>query len=101
MKVATPEELARLIPIVEAKLAAIPKIEAGKLPSFDAHRKAVDKALAELRTEVGARVNDKWDGCSLRIGGIAVTCTAGGAGAMRNWIGRAERAIAASAGRAA
>ena len=100
-KVAAPEELRRMIRIVEAKLAQVPAIEGGGLPRFDAHRKAVDKALGELRTEVGARVNNEWDGCSLRIGGIAVTCTAGGAGAMRNWIGRAERAIAASAGRAA
>lgn len=100
-KVATPEELARLIPIIEAKLAAIPRIEADSLPSLDAHRKGVVKALAELQKEVGARVNNKWDGCVLRIGGIVVTCTGGGAGAMRNWIGRAERAIAASAGRVA
>lgn len=101
IRVAPPEELARLIPIGEAKLAAIPSIEVGKPESLDAYRKAVDKALAELRTEAGARVNNKWDGCCLRIGGIVVTCTAGGAGAMRNWIGRAERAIATSAGRAA
>ncbi|WP_371346988.1 hypothetical protein [Ancylobacter sp. IITR112] len=101
IRIAPPEELARLIPIVEAKLAALPKIEAGRLSTFDARRKAADKALAELRAEVGARVNNKWDGCCLRIGGIDVTCTAGGAGAMRNWIGRAERAITASAGRAA
>lgn len=100
-KVASPKELARLVLMVEAKLAAIPSIKVGNPESWDAYRKALDKALAELRKEVGARVNNKWDGCSLRIGGIAVTCTSGGVGAMRMWIGRAERAIATSAGRAA
>lgn len=101
-KIAEPEELRRLIPIVEAKLATLPAIVTGRLASYEARRAAVDRALAELRSEVGARVkNVRWGVCSLRIAGIAVTCTAGGAGAMRNWLTRAERQLVTSAGRAA
>jgi len=100
-RIAEPQELRRLIAIVQAKIDGLPAIEPEKLTSYDAHRAAVDRALAKLRGEVGARVNTKWDGCSLRIAGIAVTCTAGGAGAMRNWITRAERQLIISTGRAA
>lgn len=48
------------------------------------------EALAE---QLGGRINDRWDGCRVRLCGIAATSTTGIEGALRNWIAAAHRRI--------
>ena len=43
-------------------------------------------ALAErLKTNVAARINNRWDGCKIRIAGVSSSSTGGFPGALANW----------------
>lgn len=50
---------------------------------------------ARLEGELGARVNDRWDGCRVRIAGLSASSTSGLEQALNNWIVAAGRRLGA------
>lgn len=76
--------------------------EIGPSPAF-----AGDSAFSQRRGEVmtrcaealtaslGAKINDRWDGCRVRIAGVTATCTAGMTGALHNWLAATRRKVQA------
>lgn len=74
-------------------LALLSRAEAGldALPQFDWERRSYyDAAVSRLARELeaaGARIDDRpaWECASMAFGGAKSTCTAGTAGAIRNW----------------
>lgn len=90
MKIAPPEELRRLIALVESRLDKLPK-----KPGSRGYKTELARALIALRRKVGARINTKWGGCSLRIGGLSVVVTADPARALRSWVAAARRHLLA------
>lgn len=54
------------------------------------HRHEMDVLARRLKTEVGASINDRWDGANVRISGIRSTSTSGLAGALKNWLRAAD-----------
>lgn len=90
------------LPIVEKALADA-EAEIGPAPGFAdqayfARRKAVmDRYATRLRKHLGASINDRWDGCRVRIAGVSSTCTAGMTGALQNWTAAARRKLQAAA----
>ena len=78
-------ELRRLIGVVEAKLAALPKIDWSEHGSHERHRAAVAAALDALAREKGARSKADYAGTRISLGGVKASSTIGGAMAMQNW----------------
>ncbi|WP_026783129.1 hypothetical protein [Pleomorphomonas koreensis] len=86
------QELARLIGVVEGKLAALPK-DTGSDALALFHFRA-DEVLKELTKEEGAKTGgSRWDVDRLSLGGITSTCTYGAAGVMNNWLTAARRQL--------
>lgn len=56
-------------------------------------RKIMDRCAAALTAELGARITDKYDGCRVRIAGLASSGTSGLQGALQNWITAARRRL--------
>lgn len=91
-------DLKPLVAEVEAALVAA-RAEIG--PGHDSEswrrRRAVMTACAQSLTEkFGARINDDWNGCRVRIAGISSTSTTGFEGAVCNWLAAARRRIDAA-----
>jgi hypothetical protein len=79
----------------EAKLGASPAYADS---AYFQRRKAVfAECEAHLALSIGARINDRWNGCSVRIAGVSSTCTAGLPGALQNWMTAARRKLEAEA----
>lgn len=80
----------------EAEQASIgPRVD-GDREWWTRHRAAMERCAEDLTASVGARINDRWDGCRVRIAGVSSTCTAGMAGALRNWTVAARRKLEAT-----
>lgn len=80
--------------------ALIDKAERGLklLPPYDHKSDARDRAVADLVRELeaaGARINDRpsWENASMAFGKVKSTCTAGTAGAIRNWCVAAKKRL--------
>lgn len=58
------------------------------------NREAMAALGKRLESSVGAKVNDRWDGCKVRIAGVSASSTSGISGALRNWLRSARRKIA-------
>lgn len=63
------------------------------------HRHEMDKLRVRLQSKLGARIDDRWDGASVRLAGIRSSSTSGLAGALRNWIRAAEKRLEKEAAR--
>lgn len=93
-------DLKTALAFVEGVLAEA-EAELGPAPGFAdsayfSRRKVVMDRCAKVLTErVGARVDDEWNGCRIRIAGVTSTCTAGMRGALHNWMTAARKRIAA------
>lgn len=99
-------DLKEALSVVESALcsaeAGVGPFSHGDRDWWSRHRAAMEQCAAQLTARLGARINDRWNGCSVRIAGLSSTSTSGMAGALRNWMAAAERRIrdAAAAGRA-
>lgn len=87
----TDAELLQLVHLVNAKVAALPVIQAGQWQTHDAHHAAAKLLVAELVKDHGARVTKPLGGFRLAMAGVAATCTAGESGLLTNWINAAYR----------
>lgn len=94
--------LAAIIAAIEDELAATSKrIGSYSDDPSDWHRKHHSEmdALAErLQADHGATINKRFDGCKVRIEGIASSSTSGIAGALSNWLAAARRKMEKSHG---
>lgn len=57
------------------------------------YRAIMADCQTELVDELGTRVNDRWDGCSIALAGVRATSTHGLKCAIGNWIAAAERRL--------
>lgn len=89
--------LKKVLDVVEPRLKAA-EAELGPPGGYDPgywerRRRAMDACAQDLRDQLGARINDKWDGCRVRIAGLHSTSTTGMAGALNNWMTAARRRL--------
>lgn len=61
------------------------------------HRLAMQQLAGELAARFGLKVDDRWDGARVRMGGLAASSTSGVAGALRNWLTAARKRLAKEA----
>lgn len=85
-------EIERLVGLVEGKLKGLPPIE----NNYDQYFRDAEKALTDLAKENDGRRAYNFDYAYLSLGGIKTSCTAGAAGAMRNWLKAARKRLEAT-----
>lgn len=96
VKTVDKQELARLIGVVEGKLADLPVATyADGIVAMAAYRQAAELALSHLARTQGARVGHGFDHHRLGLAGINSTCTYSAAGVMKNWLQAARRKLEA------
>lgn len=92
----TPAELAAIADVIEVALnKARQEIGPFGTPDYWDIRRTIFAALtADLEARVSARIDSQYDGCRVRIGGLASSSTSGIEGALSNWIAAARRKAA-------
>ena len=55
------------------------------------HRHEMDKLRVILQSKLGARIDDRWDGATIKLAGVRSSSTSGLAGALRNWLRAAAK----------
>lgn len=95
----SPEDLRRLIDLIEQGLAGLPDPPGIDLPParWHAARARHDAAVAALSVDLeqaGVRTSFGSGGVRVTARGISASCTAGTAGALWNWIAAARRRLA-------
>lgn len=63
---------------------------------WDRRKVIMDRCAASLTESLGASVNDQWDGCRVRIAGVAASSTMGFPQALRNWTAAVRRRLDAA-----
>lgn len=92
VKTVDKQELARLVGVVEGKLAQQPQDTDSNETRVRFHH-AGEIALASLVIQEGARERHDYAGWQLSLGGIKSTCTYGAHGVMHNWLTAARRQL--------
>lgn len=90
MKVDLQHAIDQVEKAVAAAEAEIGPREGAGLDWWDRHRDVMKRCGDDLTERLGARINDRWDGCRIRIAGVSSTCTAGMHGALKNWLRAAK-----------
>lgn len=94
-RVNDPADLERLIEKIDAGLAALPQ-PGRSLETRHEYHKAARDLIERLSSEEGARIRRAAGGDTLRLAGVATSCTHGDAGLLRNWLTAARRRLAAA-----
>lgn len=102
-KIAEPEELRRLVTMIEQGLAGLPdpplNSDAGRYTAWlHRHAKGVAALTVDLEETGSVRVSFGAGGVRVTAGGITATCTADTPGALRNWLTRARKRLEAEGG---
>lgn len=69
--------------------------QGGDSAHWQRRREVMARCGEALAGKLGAKINDRWDGCRVRIAGVTATCTAGMTGALHNWLAAARRKVQA------
>lgn len=85
------DNMKALIDRAERGLKALPKYDHANSAPYDA---AVAALVRELEA-AGARINNRpsWENATMAFGKVKSTCTAGTAGAIRNWCVAARKRL--------
>lgn len=88
-------EVERALKAAEAEIGPIPDGHRTGQAYWDRRRAVMGRCADLLKETLGARIDDRWDGCSVKIAGVRSTCTAGMSGALKNWTVAAKRRLEA------
>ena len=85
------EEVERTLRTAESEIGPLIDTSSASFTEWRArHRTAMELCPSHLGEQLGAKINDRWDGCRVRIAGVSSTCTAGMHGALKNWLRAAK-----------
>lgn len=86
-------ELARLIDVVNVKLAGVPDLDTSTQGGWAQYRAEGDRVLQELRDELGARIRTDREPATMVMGGVKTSATGGWRSLLGNWVHAARRRL--------